>query len=287
MALYVQSSVPLVPIDVGLISDEFDIRAITTADLTIAGIAIVVGIVLAYLAKRGLRRVLNGIDNMPILAGDVIARIVGYAIFTLAISVALEAIGVSFGLIGSVLLLVVVMVVLAARPLLQDLGAGLIIQLRRPFQVGDQVVIDEVEAVIEEVSARTVRTITVDGRRVHFPNRTVLAGAITNLTSEGHRLTTFVVGVAYHTDLDRAVQVIVEAIEDVPTVFADPPPMAFVQEFASSTIEIACRFWHEPEIQAEWVARDAAMRAVKRSFNENGITIAFPQRVLWSPPTTS
>ena len=78
MALYVQSSVPLVPIDVGLISDEFDIRAITTADLTVAGIAIVVGIVLAYLAKRGLRRVLNGIDNMPILAGDVIARIVGY-----------------------------------------------------------------------------------------------------------------------------------------------------------------------------------------------------------------
>jgi small-conductance mechanosensitive channel len=115
----------------------------------------------------------------------------------------------------------------------------------------------------------------------------VLAGAITNLTSEGHRLTTFVVGVAYHTDLDRVVEVIVEAIEAVPTAFSDPPPMAFVQEFANSTIEIACRFWHEPEIQSEWVARDAAMRAVKRSFNENGITIAFPQRVLWSQPTTS
>jgi len=278
---------PLVPIDVGLISDDFDIRAITTADLVVAGIALVAGMVLAYLAKRALRRVLNGIDNMPILAGDVIARIVSYAILTLAVSVALEALGVSFGLIGSVLLLIVVLVVLAARPLLQDLGAGLIIQLRRPFHVGDQIVIEGVEATVEEVSARTVRTVTVDGRRVHFPNRAVLAGAITNLTSEGGRLTTFVVGVAYHTDLDRAVEVIVEAIESVPAVFADPPPMAFVQNFADSTIEIACRFWHAPEIQAEWVARDEAMRSVKRSFNEHGITIAFPQRVLWSQPTGS
>jgi small conductance mechanosensitive channel len=277
---------PLVPIDVGLISDDFDIRAITTADLVVAGIALVAGMVLAYLAKRALRRVLNGIDNMPILAGDVIARIVSYAILTLAVSVALEALGVSFGLIGSVLLLIVVLVVLAARPLLQDLGAGLIIQLRRPFHVGDQVAIEGVEATVEEVSARTVRTVTVDGRRVHFPNRAVLAGAITNLTSEGSRLTTFVVGVAYHTDLDRAVDVIVEAIESVPAVFADPPPMAFVQNFADSTIEIACRFWHAPEIQAEWAARDEAMRAVKRSFNEHGITIAFPQRVLWSQPTS-
>lgn len=287
MAFNVHSSVPLVPIDVDVLPNEFDIQAITTTDLMIAGIAIVTGVVLAYIAKRALRRALSGIDNMPVLAGDVIARIVAYAILTLAVSVALEALGVSFGLIGSVLLLVIVLVVLAARPLLQDLGAGLIIQIRRPFHVGDQVVIEGVEAIVEEVSARTVRTITVDGRRVHFPNRAVLAGVITNLTSEGHRLTTFVVGVAYHTDLDDAVEVIVEAIEAVPTVFADPPPMAFVQEFADSTIEIACRFWHEPEIQSEWVARDAAMRAVKRAFNEQGITIAFPQRVLWPQPTTS
>jgi small conductance mechanosensitive channel len=280
------AQIPIVPIpsDIGVVTDNFDLSTITTGDLIFAGAAVVAAIVLSQVAKRGLRRVFDGIDGMPLLSGDVIARIVSYTILTLGLVLALEALGFSFGLVGSVLLLVIVLVVLAARPLLQDLGAGLIIQIRRPFGVGDQVIMGEIEGEISEVSARTVRIITVDGRRVHFPNRAALEGAITNLTSEGKRLTTFIAGVAYDTDLDRARQVITESMTTAPGVMSDPPPEAFVQEFADSTINIACRFWHQPQIQAEWAARDEAMRAVKRAFDESGITIAFPQRVLWNGP---
>ena len=268
--------------DIGVIADDFDLSTITTGDLIFAGLALVSSVLLALVAKRLVRRILNDIEGMPLLAADVIARIVSYVIITFGIVMALEALGFSFGLVGSVFLLLIILVVLAAKPLLQDLGAGLIIQLRRPFHVGDQVVINEVEGNIGEVSARTVRLITVDGRRVHFPNRAVLEGAITNLTSEGRRLTTFIVGAAYDTDLERAREVIVTALGTAPSVLDDPSPEAFVQEFADSTINIACRFWHQPEIQAEWAARDEAMRAVKRALDDHGITIAFPQRVLWS-----
>jgi small conductance mechanosensitive channel len=174
-----------------------------------------------------------------------------------------------------------VLVVLAAKPLLQDLGAGLIIQIRRPFGITDQVLIDGIEGVIDEVSARTVRITTVDGKRVHLPNRSVLEGAIINLTIDGQRMTTFIVGAAYDTDLEHAREVIVTAMQSADAVLSDPSPQAFVEEFSDSTIHIACRFWHAPEIQAEWVARDEAMRAVKRGLDANGIKIAFPQRVVW------
>ncbi len=60
MAFNVHSSVPLAPIDVDVLPNDFDIQAITTTDLIIAGIAIVTGVILAYLAKRALRRVLSG-----------------------------------------------------------------------------------------------------------------------------------------------------------------------------------------------------------------------------------
>jgi len=282
------AQVPIIPIptDIGVIADDFDLSTITTGDLIFAAIAIVAGFVLSQVAKRTLRKVLDGVDGMPLLAGDVIARIVSYVILTLGLVVGLEAIGFSFGLVGSVLLLVIVLVVLAAKPLLQDLGAGLIIQIRRPFAVGDQVIINDIEGDISEVSARTVRVITVDGRRIHFPNRSVLDGTIVNLTTEGKRMTRFAAGVAYDTDLDRAREVIIESIGTARGVLSDPPPQAFVHEFADSTINIACQFWHEPKIQEEWAARDAAMRAVKRAFDEQGITIAFPQRVLWDGPST-
>lgn len=284
MSFIAQSPAPL-PVDIGVITDEFDVSTITTTDLIVAAISIASAVVLAYLAKRALRRILNDIDGMPILAGDVIARIVSYVILTFGAVFALEALGFSFGLLGSMLLLLIVMVVLAARPLLQDLGAGLIIQLRRPFGVGDQVVIDGVEGGIDEVNARTVRVTTVDGTRVHLPNRSVLEGAITNLTVDGRRMTTFIVGAAYDTDLEQARHVIVSAMQTADAVLSDPPPAAFVNEFGASTINIACRFWHAPRIQAEWEARDEAMRAVKRALDTNGITIALPQRVVWSGGT--
>lgn len=280
MSFVAQSPVPL-PVDIGVIADKFDLSTITTGDLVFAAVALVSSVILAMVAKRALRRVLNGIDDMPVLAGDVVAKIASYVIMAFGLVLALEALGFSLGLLGSLLLLLILLVALAARPLLQDLGAGLIIQLRRPFGMGDQVAVDAVEGRIDEVSARTVRIITVDGRRVHFPNRKVLEGAITNLTAEGQRLTTFTVGAAYDTDLDRAREVIVAAMESASTVLSSPAPEAFVQEFGDSTINIACRFWHAPEIQAEWVARDEAMRAVKRALDANGLTIAFPQRVVW------
>ena len=284
MSFIAQSPVPL-PLDIGVITDDFDVSTITTTDLLVAAISIASSVVLAYLAKRALRRILNDIDGMPILAGDVIARIASYVILTFGAVFALEALGFSFGLLGSLLLLLIVLVVLAAKPLLQDLGAGLIIQLRRPFGVGDQVVIDGIEGGIDEVSARTVRVTTVDGKRIHLPNRGVLEGAITNLTVDGRRMSTFIVGAAYNTDLEQARHVIVSAMQTADAVLADPPPEAFVNEFGDSTINITCRFWHAPEIQAEWVARDEAMRAVKRALDTNGITIAFPQRVVWSGGT--
>ncbi|MFT6289852.1 MAG: small-conductance mechanosensitive channel [Ilumatobacter sp.] len=281
MPLISQSPYPL-PVDIGVIPDDFDVSTITPSDLIVAAIAVLAGMLLSLVAKKAVRRVLNRIDGMPLLAGDVIAKIVSYVILTLGGVVALEALGISFGLVGSALLLLIVLVVLAAKPLLQDLGAGLIVQLRRPFSIGDQVLIDGIEGAIDEVSARTVRIITVDGKRVHLPNRSVLEGAVTNLTTEGQRLTTFIVGAAYDTDLEHAREVIVAAMQSADAVLSDPSPQAFVDEFSDSTINIACRFWHAPEIEAEWVARDEAMRAVKRSLDANGIKIAFPQRVLWT-----
>ncbi|MGI9623014.1 MAG: mechanosensitive ion channel family protein [Acidimicrobiales bacterium] len=277
----------VVPANIDVITDEFDLSTISTADVVFAICSVVGAFILAWITKRALRRMFHSIDGMPVLAGDVIARMVGYGIVTLGIVLAFEALGFSLGPVGALLLVVIVLVILAARPLLQDLGAGLIIQVRRPFSVGDQLAVEDALGQVQEVNARTVVVLSVDGKRIHLPNRMVLEDAIFNLTSEGQRMTTFVAGVAYSTDLDEARSVIVEAMAGEAAVLNDPAPAAFVEEFSDSTINIACRFWHAPTVQEEWMARDQAMRAVKRAFDAHGITIAFPQRVLWSAPNAA
>jgi small conductance mechanosensitive channel len=122
---------------------------------------------------------------------------------------------------------------------------------------------------------------TIDGRRIHLPSSSVLKSAIVNMTAQSHRLTSFVAGVDYSTDLDRVRSIAVDAMIGAKGVHAEPPPEALVDEYADSTINISCRFWHDPDLMSELRARDEAMRAVKRAFDASGVVLAFPQRVLW------
>ncbi len=259
----------------------FDVQAVSALDLLFAASAIVVGFVLSRLAKRALLRFFRGLDGMPSGAAVMMARLVGYLIALTGLFVAIEALGFSWGPLGSLLILSLIVIFFAAKPLLEDFGAGLVLQVRQPFTKGDLVDVDDVRGEIVEIDARTVMMQTVDGRQIHLPSRTVLNSPIVNLSAEGHRLTSFVAGVEYTTDLDKARALAVEAMTSEPGVLADPPPEALVEDFADSTINISCRFWHEPDIMSELRSRDEAMRAVKRTFDSNGIVIAFPQRVLW------
>jgi small-conductance mechanosensitive channel len=267
--------------DVVEIYNGFDVQAVSAIDLIFAAAALVAGFALSRIAKRALLRVFSGIDGMPTDAGVMIARFTGYVIALIGLFVAIEALGFSWGPLGSLLILTLIVVFLAAKPLLEDFGAGLILQARQPFAHGDLAVLDDLLGEIVEINARAVILQTIDGRRIHLPSRTVLNSAIVNLTVEGRRLTSFVAGVEYATDLDRARALAVEAMTSAPGVLEDPPPEALVEDFADSTINISCRFWHEPDLMSELRAQDEAMRAVKRAFDGNGIVIAFPQRVLW------
>ncbi len=51
-------------------------------------------------------------------------------------------------------------------------------------------------------------------------------------------------------------------------------------EFSESSIDLAVRFWHAPDIQTMWRVRSAVAMAAKRARDQNGISIPFPQRVL-------
>ncbi|MGI9646683.1 MAG: mechanosensitive ion channel family protein, partial [Ilumatobacteraceae bacterium] len=230
------------------ISQGFDASSVTGRDVLFAAIALVAGFVLASITKRALRRFFRNVEGLPEDTGNIIARLTGYVIVLIGLMVALEILGFSWGPLGGLLLLVLIVVVLAAKPLLEDLGAGLTLQVRRPFVIGDLVEVDdEVQGVVAEINARTVVVTTIDGRKVLLPSRSVLQSPIVNLTVEDHRMTEFEVGVAYGTDLDRACAVAVDAMEAADLVLADPRPEALVEEFGDSSIGVSCRFWHAPD----------------------------------------
>ena len=266
-----------------------DTRNVTGWSVLFAVIAVVGGWVLSRLARRGLERLLARWPTLPVYVTDYAVRGVGWLIMFLAVVYALSLLGFDMSPIVIGLLIVFVVLVLSGRPLLEDFGAGVILQARSPFVPGDQIASHDYLGVVDELNARALVLITLDGERVYIPNRKVLEAPIVNYTEHGARRTVMEVGMRYGTDLDRAQRVLLDAVANVSGVLEDPPPEVLAEEFDDSAIDFEVHFWHAAEILAGLRVRDDVTRAVDRALKGAAIVIAFPQRTLWwgeSPPAS-
>lgn len=248
---------------------------------------LLVGLVLARLGGRLIRRVLlrTGVEFSLAL---LLSRVVSWLGAGLALFYALSFLGVQLGPVLGALGLTGLVVALALQSLFEDVFAGLILQARRPFYIGDEVETQQYRGRVTDITSRAVRIRTFSGEDLFLPNSEVLGSAIVNQTRPGSRRLNVGVGVAYGTDLDQACKVVEEAVRNIHGVRDTPaPPRCFVLEFAESSVNLELMIWHDPPELTMWRIRSEAVSAIHRAFSEAGITIPFPQRTLWIPQQPS
>lgn len=238
-------------------------------------------VVLSLVLHRVVTRGIDGEDGQP-HTGRQLGRLASVVLFVLGSVYALQLAGVRVGPLLGAMGVGGIAVAFAAQDLLQNFLAGLMIQARRPFTIGDQIRSGDYEGTVLDIDLRATRLRTYDGLDVVLPNASVLSNPIVNHTRTPLRRSTLAVGVAYDTDLERAQQVILAALADRDDGQSVPAPSAWVEEFADSSITFAAMFWHPSDMASTWRARSDAAMAVKRGLDRAAITIPFPQRVVWS-----
>lgn len=172
----------------------------------------------------------------------------------------------------------------AAQDILQNFVAGVLLQIRRPFRVRDQISSGDFEGTVIDVNLRTVELITYDGLTVYLPNAEVLKAPIVNYTRTPLNRTSMAIGLAYDTDLEQARTVLLAACQRAEGVEATPGVEVWIEDFGDSSINCAVRYWHASDIASRWRVRSAVACAVKRGLDEAGMVIPFPQRTLWFGP---
>lgn len=267
-----------VPVDV---SDIVNTENVTGVDVLTAVGIILAGILIALGINRLMRKWLSSVDGLPREAREAIGRLTGYLIVLIGVLIALPYLGFESQPVLLILLVIAVLVFFASRPLLESFTAGLILQARGPFRVGDLIRHEEIIGVAQETNGRTTIILTPEGERVAIPNISMIRQPITNLSAEGARRATVNVGVAYGTDLDAAVAIIENAISDLDRVLTDPQPTIGVLEYEDSAIRIQVWCWHLPSMMDEFLARDQIVRSIDKALRSAGIVIAFPQRDVW------
>jgi small-conductance mechanosensitive channel len=258
-----------------------DVESVTAVDVGSAIAIIIIAVVVATVVRRIMQKYLKRLDQLSDPVGIAVSRGVFLLIIVLGVLLALPRLGFQIEPAMILVLMAAVLFFFAARPLMEDFSASLILQTRTPFVVGDTIRHAGFLGVVEDIDGRSTVIVTPSGETVRIRNTTILAEPIINLTASKFRRSEIEVGVAYGTNLDRAAEILLGAVVDLPSVVRDPEPQVLVTEFDDSAITMEIRVWHLPTILDGFVAQDEVIRSVDRACRREGIVIAFPQRDVW------
>ncbi len=246
-----------------------------------AGLIVVGSVVAAVIAVRLVRWLMRRSVGEG-FAALITSRLVGYTIFLVGVIYALTSLGVRLGPLLGALGIGGLVLALALQKPVENFFDGIILQTRRPFTVGDTVVLGDHTGVVEDIDSRTTLLRSLDGVPIRVPNATVAGLEIINLTREPVRRSTLDVGVAYDTDLDVATAALGIAVQRVDRILGEPAPLVLLSDFGASSIDFTIYFWHRSDVPSELATRHDLLLAVHQTLANDGITIAFPQMVVWS-----
>lgn len=260
------------------LEQTLETASLTWFEVILAIVVLAVAGLAARWVRRRLRSYLQSQEGLQEYLPNLLARLAGWTVILVGVLVALSVLGVDMAPVVLLLLLAAGVLGISGKGLLENFGAGMMLQIRGPFRIGDRVDVKGFTGTVNEINARAVVVVTADQRHVHVPNADVLNAAIVNFSSMPERRSEVAVGIAYEADVARAKQLIAEAATGIEGVYQDPPPLAYIDEFGDSSVDLVVWFWHDDG--ARIVVRDRVAEAVKKALDEAGIAIPFPQRVV-------
>jgi small-conductance mechanosensitive channel len=174
-------------------------------------------------------------------------------------------------------------VALAARATLEDTINGFVIMADRPFRIGDRIEILELDTWgdVTDVGLRSTRIRTRDNRMVVVPNSVIGTSLIVNhsIPSTVYRVETHV-GVGYGTDIDRARNVMIDAVKRQDWVMKDRRIEALFIEWGDFAMIFRVRCWIENYVETRRIV-DKLNSCLYDALSEAGIDLPFPTHTLY------
>jgi MscS family membrane protein len=175
-------------------------------------------------------------------------------------------------------------VALALQDTLANLFGSIFIILDRPFRVGDRIVVDDVDGVVEELGFRSTRIRTLTKTLVSIPNKIVAAVKVDNITSMPKRKVVQTIGLTYKTSAEKMEQVrsdIQKILNSDAGVDQDFIVVRFT-DFGDSSLNITVIYFTVTADYEEYLAsKERVNLAIMRAIDARGLSIAFPTRTLY------
>src|SRR6056297_13726 len=190
-------------------------------------------------------------------------RAVGVDLTGLAVLSGAIGVGLGFGL----------------QKVVSNLVSGVILLLDRSIKPGDVISLGETFGWINSLGARYVSITTRDGREYLIPNEDLITGQVVNWShSNDYVRLDIYFGTAYTDDPHKVRRIAIDAAKGVERVLEFKPPVCHIVGFGDSSVDYILRFWIRDPTGGLTNIRGNVYLALWDAFQENEISIPFPQR---------
>ena len=260
------------------VNGQATVVAVTLAD---AGLAVLIGVI-TLTASRHFPSLLKIVllQHLEITAGGrytattlsryliggagllSIASILGFSWSQIQWLVAALGVGIGFGL----------------QEIVANFISGLIILFERPIRVGDVVTIGTTDGVVTRIRIRATTIRDFDRKELLVPNKEFISGRLLNWSLSDPVIRVLLpVGVAYGSDVVRAMALMKEAATETPLILADPTPTVTFDSFGDNSLLLTLRCFIG-SVGDRVAVRTMLHLAIEAKFRQDGIAMAFPQR---------
>lgn len=205
-----------------------------------------------------------------------VTSLVYMAMMAFIIIAALNRLGIQTASFVAVLAAAGLAIGLALQGSLANFAAGVLMIIFKPFKVGDAIDAAGTFGIVEEISIFTTQLKTPDNKVIIVPNAKLTSDNITNFSAKDQRRVDLVAGVSYSDDLDKVKKVLEDILAADERVLEDPAATIAVSELGESSVNFVVRPWVNSADY--WDVYFGVTTAIKKRFDEEGISIPFPQR---------
>ncbi len=165
---------------------------------------------------------------------------------------------------------------LALKDSLSNIASGVMIIFLRSFKVDDLVTVAGVTGRVVAINIFQTTLNSLDNQKVIIPNSSITGDVITNINANPTRRIDMVFGIGYDDDISKAKNILNTLVESDPRILKDPAPTIAVSEHADSSVNFVVRPWVKSDDY--WGVYFDITEKVKLTFDDEGISIPFPQR---------
>ena len=203
---------------------------------------------------------------------------IGYLGVGLAVIVGVSAAGIDLSSLALVASALSVGIGFGLQNIVSNFVSGLILLVERPFKVGDHIVTGTTEGIVKRISVRATEIETFRKQSIVVPNSDLINSPVGNWTHRNRvQRSEIPVSVAYGTDPEKVIAILLEIATAVPDALQNPEPHVDFLAFGASSLDFELRFCLADYSDGIRIRAEVRIAILKR-FELEGIEIPYARQ---------